>query len=366
MNLRFHWMLPKGGEVAMESARAAARYRIESTSKSSPASAVDMPGWVRFARQAEASGIDSVLISFSRYEPDPLVAACALGMETDTLKYIVAFRSGLVQPAAFVQMVNTLSQVIGGRVSLNIVAGSSREEQRGYGDFLAHDERYERAGEFLGVCHAFWRSRDETAVGFDGKHYRVEGGSLRSSFHAPDRNTPEVYVSGHSDQARQLARDQGSCWLRVIDTPENLQRPVADAREGGIEVCLRLCIVCRATRDEAVRAVEALLPDELAARARTAAAKDDSQMYTEASTSSRGAWLNRLLWAGFAPLYGPVWTTLLGSPADVAGALLEYRHLGVTQFIMSGWPELEEMVIFGRDVLPLVREAERRDARGVP
>ncbi len=89
-------------------------------------------------------------------------------------------------------------------------------------------------------------------------------------------------------------------------------------------------------------------------------------MYREASTSSRGAWLNRLLWAGFAPLYGPVWTTLLGSPADVAGALLEYRRLGVTQFIMSGWPELDEMVIFGRDVLPLVREAERRDARGAP
>ena len=35
MNSRFHWMLPKGGEVAMGSARAAARYRIESTGKSS-------------------------------------------------------------------------------------------------------------------------------------------------------------------------------------------------------------------------------------------------------------------------------------------------------------------------------------------
>ncbi len=136
-------MLPKGGEVAMESARAAARYRIESTGRSSPASAVDMPGWVRFARQAEESGIDSVLISFSRYEPDPLLVACALGRETERLKYIVAFRSGLHQPGAFVQMVNTLSQLIGGRVSLNLVAGSSREEQHGYGDFLAHDERYE-------------------------------------------------------------------------------------------------------------------------------------------------------------------------------------------------------------------------------
>jgi hypothetical protein len=50
----------------MGSAQEAARYRIESTGKSSLASSVDMPGWIRFARHAEESGIDSVLISFSR------------------------------------------------------------------------------------------------------------------------------------------------------------------------------------------------------------------------------------------------------------------------------------------------------------
>jgi alkanesulfonate monooxygenase len=358
-------MLPKGGEVAMGSAREAARYRIESTGKSSPASSVDLPGWIRFARQAEESGIDSVLISFSRYEPDPLLAACALGRQTEKLKYIVAFRSGLVQPAAFVQLVNTLSQMIGGRVSLNLVAGSSREEQHGYGDFLSHDQRYERAEEFLAVCRAFWSKRDQSEVDFEGTHYRVEGGSIRSPFVAPNRTAPEIYVSGHSDAARQLARRQGSCWLRVIDTPEALQAQVTEARHGGIEVCLRLCIVCRPTRDEAVRAVETLLSDELAVEARTTVARDDSQMYREASASSRGPWLDRRLWAGFAPRYGPVWTTLLGTPEDLAGALLEYQRLGVTQFIISGWPELDEMVIFGREVVPLVREAERR-GRGGP
>jgi len=30
----------------------------------------------------------------------------------------------------------------------------------------------------------------------------------------------------------------------------------------------------------------------------------------------------------------------------------------VTQFIIAGWPKLEEMMIFGREVLPLVRELE--------
>jgi alkanesulfonate monooxygenase len=364
MSLRFHWMLPKGGEAAMESARAAARYRIEATLGSPSAALPDMQGWVRFSRRAEEAGIDSVLISLSRCEPDPLLTACALGRETGALKFIAAFRSGLIQPVPFVQQVNTLSNLIGGRISLNLVAGSSREEQRGYGDFLAHDERYARAEEFLAICRAFWRHEPE--VNFDGKYYRVERGKLHTPFLAPDRSAPEVYVGGHSAQAEQLARGPGSCWLRVIDTPEKLEPRVARVREHGGEVCLRLCVICRATRDEALGVVETLLSDvETGASARAMAVKDDSRMYQEAaSLSNESAWLSRNLWAGFAPRYGPVWTTLLGTPQELAAAFLEYKRIGVTQFILSGWPELDEVTIFGREVLPLVRAAERRQDEG--
>jgi alkanesulfonate monooxygenase len=52
----------------------------------------------------------------------------------------------------------------------------------------------------------------------------------------------------------------------------------------------------------------------------------------------------------------------VGTPEDVAGALLEYRESGVSQFILSGWPKLDEMIRFGRDVLPIVREMETRSA----
>ena len=69
----------------------------------------------------------------------------------------------LMQPATFVQQINTLSGVIDGRVSLNIVAGSSMVEQRGYGDFLEHDERYARAEEFLSVCRRFWANNGDVS-----------------------------------------------------------------------------------------------------------------------------------------------------------------------------------------------------------
>jgi len=362
MDLRFHWMLPKAYEVVPgmpQTPQDAARYRIESTRPTSSAPRPDLEGWSYFAEQAERAGIESVLLSFSRYEPDPLVVSCALGHATQRLKFIAAYRTGLMQPTTFVQQVNSISALVGGRIALNIVAGSSKAEQHGYGDYLPHDERYARAEEFLAVCHSFWRAEGE--IDFDGKYYRVERGRLHTPFLAPNRRAPEIYVSGHSESAEQLARSQGACLLRVADDPERLQSSVARLRESGIEVCLRACVLCRPTREEAIRTVESLLPEHYNPRhERSAAVKDDSQMYREASAlgNQDNHWLTRSLWTGLVPHYGPVWTTLLGTPQDIADALLEFKAIGVTQFILSGWPELDTVVTFGQEVLPLVRNAE--------
>jgi alkanesulfonate monooxygenase len=357
MTLKFHWMLPKGGEVALDgrqTPRAAARYRIESMNEQSPAVRPDLAGWSHFARHAEAAGIDSVLISFSRYEPDPFVIACALGQAVSKLKFIIAYRSGLMQPTTFVQQMNTASTLVQGRVSFNIVAGSSREEQRGYGDYLSHDERYARAEEFLAVCNAFWRADAE--VNFAGKYYRVEQAKLATPFVAPERRAPEIYVSGHSEQSEKLVSSQGSCWLRVAESPSKLRPIVARTRARGINVCLRLCLLCRPTREEAIAAALSLLPDD--GQESTTRLKDDSQMYREGGAIPSDAhWPEPWLWTGLVPHYGPVWTTLVGSPEDLATAFLEYKRIGVTEFIISGWPEVETVDVFGREILPLMNRA---------
>jgi len=353
-------MLPKSGEVAPgvpQTPQQAVRYRVESSSSTSPAARPEMEGWVHFARRAEEAGIESVLVALNRYEPDPLVISCALGRATKQLKFIAAYRSGLMQPTTFVQQVNTLSGLIQGRIDLNIVAGSSTAEQHGYGDFLSHDERYARAEEFLAVCNAFWRGDGE--VDFEGKYYRVEQGKLNTPFLAAHRTTPEIYISGHSEASEQLAYSQGSCWLRVADTPERLQPIVARARAGGIGVCLRLGLICRPTREESISVAESLLPEDRLEN--TTRQKDDSQMYKEgAAVATDAYWLSRSLWAGLVPHYGPVWTTLLGSPQELAAAFLAYKQIGVSEFIISGWPEVDEVEIFGRDVLPLIRKEESR------
>jgi alkanesulfonate monooxygenase len=387
-------MMPKGGEVGMKTAQETSR--VATTKASSPAALPDMEGWTRFARCAEDAGIESVLLSFSRYEPDTILVACAVGQVTTKLGFIVAYRLGLMQPATFVQQINTLSGLIDGRVSLNIVAGSSTVEQRGYGDFLDHDERYARAEEFLSVCRRFWSNDGD--VNLAGKYCHVEKGRIYTPFQAatstasastapasdvseysrprsapdstasvtdvPDqvqrRTAPEIYVSGHSEQAQHLALTQGSCWLRLIDTPEKLSPSVSHFRTNGVEVCLRLCVVCRPTREEALAAANALLPsEEIGREERGILSRSDSKTLKDALAAADSVgWLNRNLWAGLVPYYGSSAITLVGTPRDLAEAFLEYKKIGVTQFIIAGWPKLDEMMIFGREVLPLIRERE--------
>src|SRR5260370_29051044 len=141
MPLRFHWRLPLGGETSGIK-RVTMSERVET-------GLPDLDTQVSFCKCAEDLGIDSLLIDFGASKPDPILLAAALGMATSRIRFIVAYRSGLIAPTSFVQQLNTLSALIQGRFSLNIVAGYSTAEQMLYGDFLAHDQRYERTDEFL-------------------------------------------------------------------------------------------------------------------------------------------------------------------------------------------------------------------------
>ena len=58
-----------------------------------------------------------------------------------------------------------------------------------------------------------------------------------------------------------------------------------------------------------------------------------------------------------------MWTTLLGTAEELAEAFLRYKAIGVSEFIISGWPEVDAVVQFGQEVLPLVRQAERLEAK---
>lgn len=349
MPLRFHWRLPHGGEAAVAT--------MASQNDLPVIGSPDLEAQIRFCRHAERCGIDSLLTDFGFAKPDPILLAAALGMATEKINFIVAYRSGLLAPTIFIQQLNTLSALINGRFSLNIVAGYSPAEQRSYGDFLSHDERYERTDEFLSICHAFWKSKDE--VNFEGKYYTVEKGKLSTPFIATERSFPEIFIAGSSAPAQRLAVRQGTCWMRLADTPERIRRDALAISRQGIDVGLRMSVITRPTREEARDAAYSLIADiDARDKHKEFIRNTDSKSIKATYELAEAEWLNPYLWTGAIPYIGPTAVALVGAPEDIANALMEYKNVGVSQFILSGWPKLEEMVRFGQDVLPRVREKE--------
>ena len=294
MKLRFHWMLPKAGEVegaAGQTPQAAARYRRQTLQPDSPAARLDLAGWASFAQRAEESGIESVMIALN--EPDPLLISCALGGLTKRLRFIVTHRSGLMHPTSFVHQINTLSTLIGGRVAVNLVAGRQANDHRAVGDLLDDDEVDERTKEFLTVCNAFWSNGGE--VNFDGRYYRVEKGKLHTPFSRQGPCAPRIYVSGDSQGAEQWALAGATCLLHTAKSPEQLQLRTALARSRGLEVGVNFYVVCRPTREEAIEVARSLLPDD--------------EHRTAHGVDPRDGWINQSLW--------------VGTPQDIAADLLK-------------------------------------------
>jgi alkanesulfonate monooxygenase len=310
-----------------------------------------------------------VLTAFGFHRPDPIVLATVLGMMTERITFLVAIRSGLGSPTAFVQQVNTVAAVTGGRIALNVVAGHTPEEQRGYGDFLTHDERYERTDEFLSVCRALWAA--DRPVTFEGRYYKVENARLNTPFVSPQRRGPEIFLGGNSPQAAELAARHASCLLCLPDAPERMRPAVEQLTARGTEVGLLVSLVVRPTHKEAVAAAEATL-QRLGARPRQThqafRQKSDSVAFTSMlglAETSESPWLTPYLWTGAVPYLGAPAVAIVGSPEEVLGALWEYRDAGVSQFLFMGWPDAEEMEGFARDVLPLVRAREETAAAGL-
>jgi alkanesulfonate monooxygenase len=352
--LRFHWRLLQGGEIRGVTTRA--------TGASQRATGLpDLEHQIEFCRQAEESGIAGLLTDIGATKPDPILLAAGLGLATERIEFIIAYRSGLTFPTTFVQQLNTLSALLNGRLSLNIVAGHSPLEQRYYGDYLAHQERYARTEEFLAICHAFWKN--DGPVNFSGKYYRIEEGKLNTPFISPQRSYPELFIAGGSDAARNLAISQGTLWMRLADTPENLRSSVAPVRAAGKEVGLRMSIIARPTREEAVCAAYELLASlDPSMRDRENEArfmiKSDSVSINATYALAEKEWLNTWLWTGAVRTHGAPAVALVGSFEEVAHALIDYAEVGVTQFILSGWPKIDEMILFGKEVLPRVRKVE--------
>jgi len=345
--LRFHWSMSSVGEKWRGAKSRAAQSGIP-----------DLEAHVDFCRRAEACGIDSVLTAFGFHRADPIVLASALGMLTTKIKFMVAVRSGICSPTLLVQQVNTLSALTNGRICLNVVGGHTPNEQRGYGDFLSHDDRYARTDEFLTVCRAFWEG--DGPVNFKGNYYHIENGKLNTPFVAADRAGPEIFLGGSSPQAFGLAARHADCLWTLPRRPEELATRIKTVLESGTEVGILVSIIARPSRKEALSAAQSMLA-EVGDRARKThqdfSRVSDSVAFTSTlalAEESSSDWLTAWLWTGAVPYLGAPAIALVGSYDEVTEGILEFIKAGVTQFLFLGWPDVPEMTAFNEEVRPRV------------
>jgi alkanesulfonate monooxygenase len=348
--MRMHWFLPTAGDShgITSGGQAAATVHTERPPELGYLALV--------ARSAERLGFEGVLTPTGTFCEDAWLTTAALIAETSTLKFLVAFRPGVLSPTLAAQMASTYQRISGGRLMLNIVTGGESTEQRRFGDWLDHDQRYARTGEFLEVLRGAWSG---TPFDFTGEHYRVAGATVRA---VPDP-VPPVFFGGSSPPALRVAAEHVDTYLTWGEPPDAVAAKLAAVRSLSarkLTFGIRLHVITRDTADEAWAVARSLLDGVppaavAAARERFARTESEGQRRMAALTGGDDLEVSANLWAGFGLVRPGAGTALVGSHDEVADRIAEYHALGVDHFILSGQPHLEEAYRFGEGVLPILR-----------
>ncbi|MEV8313734.1 LLM class flavin-dependent oxidoreductase [Streptomyces sp. NPDC059900] len=354
MPLTFHWFLPTNGDSR----------HIVGGGHGVPTGAAggDRPASLAYltqvARTAEQLGFEGALTPTGAWCEDAWLTTAMLVESTERLKFLVAFRPGLVTPTLAAQMAATYQRHSAGRLLLNVVTGGEDHEQRAYGDFLGKDERYARCDEFLHVVRSLWRGE---SVDFKGEHERVEQARL-TRLPSP---VPPVYFGGSSKAAGPVAARHSDVYLTWGEPPAQVAekigwiRTLAKAEGREVRFGIRLHVIARDTAEEAWARAGRLLSGTdpaLISEVQQGLARSGSEGQKR-MLALHGGSTDRLeiypnLWAGIGLLRGGAGTALVGSHTEVADRIAEYHALGIDEFILSGYPHVEEAYWFGEGVLP--------------
>ncbi len=355
MSLVFHWFLPTNGD---------GRRLVEPESPAPGVAAGARPATLSYLTQitaaAEDLGFEGALTPAGPWCDDAWITTMALSQRTRRLKFLVAFRPGVTSPTLAAQMSASYQFHTGGRLLLNVVTGGDSAEQHSYGDWLEKDERYARCGEFLDVVRGLWAG---DVVDYEGTHIRVEQGALGRQ---PDP-IPPVYFAGSSPAALEVAANHADVYLTWGEPPEQVAekldrvRALAAAKGRTMRFGIRLHVVSRDTATEAWAAANALLDgisDEaiaaVHARMSTTESEGQKRMLALHGGTRDDLEVSPNLWAGVGLARGGAGTALVGSHTEVADRIEEYRAIGIDEFILSGYPHLEELYWFGEGVLPVL------------
>jgi alkanesulfonate monooxygenase len=349
MTINVHWFLPTSGDSRNVVPGAGGHARSPS-----------LDYLTQVARAADTLGFDAVLTPTGTWCEDAWLVTAALSQQTTRLRFLVAFRPGITNPTLAAQQAATFQRLSGGRLLINIVTGGDSSEQRRFGDWLSHDERYARTDEFLAIMRGAWSGQP---FDFEGWHYKIRGATVM----APPDPLPEVFFGGASGVAEDVAARRVDVYLLWGEPPEMARERIERVREKAelagrtVRFGMRLHVITRDTEREAWAEADRLLQTmdpALIDAAQQLLTKSES-VGQQRMLSLHGGQRDDLevspnLWAGIGLVRPGAGTALVGSHEQVAERLFDYHELGLDEFILSGHPHLEEAYAVGEGVLPLL------------
>jgi long-chain alkane monooxygenase len=173
------------------------------------------------------------------HDPSPLVAILAVA--TQRIGLALTLSTTFYPPFLLARLLTTLDHLSRGRIAWNVVTSYKLEEALnfGYQEMLDHDQRYDRADEYLALCAQLWASwapdavvmdprtntfADPTkirAIHFEGTHYRS-----RSPLNATPspQGHPVILQAGTSERGQAFAARHAEAIIVGRETPEEMKR----------------------------------------------------------------------------------------------------------------------------------------------
>lgn len=372
--VEFFWRIPTHGDGRSVSSKAWNRGDWKpATARSIAPDSYGVWGYIDYmamvAKACEVVGFDGALIPTSLPSDEPLMVAASLARETRSLRFMTAFQPGFITPAYAAKMGATLQRISGNRLEWNVITGGSAPAQRAYGDFLPHDDRYGRTGEWLEVVEGLWRG---APFDHQGERFQVEGGGLT----APLLNTrkPGVYFSGSSDAALEVAARHADFYLMWLEPLADMQAMMerlnqkAQSLGRQLKYGLRVDIFARETEAEAWDEARRLWDNHDFNAPRTAnpmtsvgggdsvGAQRQAALRQQKGEQFDDYIIGPNLWSGLGLVRPGPTIGIVGSYQQVADRLLEYARAGFDNFILAANPHLEEAIRIGEEVLPRVHQ----------
>jgi long-chain alkane monooxygenase len=184
---------------------------------------------------------------------DPSLLIPAMAAATENLGF--AFTHSVLQehPFNFARRVSTLDHLTGGRVAWNIVTSYLETAGRnlGYGGLPAHDERYERADEYVDVLYKLLEGswEDDAVVRDPERRIYADPAKIHDINHQgrfyPDvvgphlsepspQRTPVLFQAGSSERGREFAARHAEAVFLASRNPHGARAQVQDIRSRAI------------------------------------------------------------------------------------------------------------------------------------